>query len=261
MDADPRCPRDEVGSVAAVAVSNQVLRLRAPGRRLEQLPPDPLRRRMAGHVDVHDSAPVVSDEDDRVEGPQHRRLHGKQVDSPDVLRMILEESAPPLGRRAPQHLTPVAMDGARTHREAQRPQLADDANRAPARVLTGESSNQIAQFGIDSRAPWWTATLPRPVTTPGGSMPADHRLRTTQLQVNSPRPPTACDDRPEDAIFVVELRLRLSASVDRELLAQDQILHQQITARAQQPTKQTKQETYVHPHRRPSGRLGLRGHR
>jgi hypothetical protein len=81
-------------------------------------------------------------------------------------------------------------------------------------------------------------------------MPTDHGVGLDELQVNSPRPPTARDGRPEDAIFIAKLRLRLSASVDRELLTQDQILHQQIVARAQRPTEGTKQETYVHPHRR-----------
>ena len=64
-------------------------------------------------------------------------------------------------------------------------------------------------------------------------MPADHGVRLDELEMDAPGSPGAGDDRPEDAIFVAELRLRPSACVDRELLAQDQILHQQIVARAQ----------------------------
>ena len=75
---------------------------------------------MTSHIDVHDPASVVSDEDDRVERLQGHRLNGEEIDSPYLLRMILEEGAPALRWWTAQHLTPVAMDGARTHGEAQR---------------------------------------------------------------------------------------------------------------------------------------------
>ncbi len=91
-------------------------------------------------------------------------------------------------------------------------------------------------------------------------MPADHGVRLNEAEMDAPGLPTAGDDRPEDAIFVAELRLRPPAGVDREPLAQDQILDQQITARAQRLTNEAKKQAHVHPHRRPSGRLASRAH-
>ena len=55
------------------------------------LAPDPLGSRMLGHIDVHDSEPVMRDEDDRVQRPQRDRLHREQVHGPYALRLILEE--------------------------------------------------------------------------------------------------------------------------------------------------------------------------
>ena len=79
-------------------------------------------------------------------------------------------------------------------------------------------------------------------------MPADHGRRLNELEVRSPRVPRTGDRRPEDAVFVTERRTALSAGIHRELLAQHQILHQQIVSRAERSADETEQETQVQSH-------------
>jgi hypothetical protein len=57
----PRPPRD-VAAADGVPVARQVARLPAPGRRLEELPPDPGRGGMGGDVRVHQLAATAADE-------------------------------------------------------------------------------------------------------------------------------------------------------------------------------------------------------
>ena len=53
FDAQSSCPWIEAPSIAAIAIADEVLRLLAPGRSLDQLPPDPLCPGMGGHVQVY----------------------------------------------------------------------------------------------------------------------------------------------------------------------------------------------------------------
>ena len=222
----PLAPRDEVGAVAAVAVSDQVARLAPPGSRLDQLPPDPGGRGMSRHVDVHDAPAVVGDEDHDVERAHSDCLHRKQVDRPDVRRVVPQERTPGLQWRSPSCLIAVAAHGAAAHRESQGAELSDDADRSPTWILARQAHDQLAQLRIDPRtsrpAP---AALPSPVLTPSRAVPADHRLRLHQPQPQAPRRPGARNHRPEQPVFVPQPWSLGLPRVDLELLTQDEILH------------------------------------
>src|SRR5438270_8706711 len=62
--------------------AEQVPRLIAPGRRLDQLAPDPGGRGVGGHVDMHQFAPAVSDEHEYVQCLEGEGGHREQVGGP-----------------------------------------------------------------------------------------------------------------------------------------------------------------------------------
>ena len=67
---------------------DKVLGLATPGRRLDQLLPHPGRGRARGHVEVHDLATIVGDEEEDVESPEPYGLHDEEVSGPDSLELV-----------------------------------------------------------------------------------------------------------------------------------------------------------------------------
>ena len=146
LDPDPSSACDEVPAIATVAVSDEEPWLLIPGRRLDHLLPDPGRVRMLRDVPVADAAPVVVDHDEHVERAEGEGLHREQVSSPDAGRVVAQKRAPRLTRRSPERLLTVAAHGASAHVEAKRTQLADDADGAPPRMLSGDADDQLSQL-------------------------------------------------------------------------------------------------------------------
>jgi hypothetical protein len=97
--------------VATIAVANQIVRLLVPRSRLGKLAPHPFSSRMGGDVGMNQPAAVVSDEEEDVEGLESERLHREEIGRPDVRRVIAQEGAPTLRRRATPVRSPVPSHG------------------------------------------------------------------------------------------------------------------------------------------------------
>ena len=83
--ARPRC---EVRPISTIAIPDEIFRCPAPGRGLEKLTSDPTGRRMSRHMEVHEFAPAMSEEDEHVECLEGEGLDGKQVGGPDLRPVI-----------------------------------------------------------------------------------------------------------------------------------------------------------------------------
>src|SRR6266571_8395912 len=79
-DPDAHSALNEVLAVTAVVVANEIPGLCAPGRRCDDLSPDPLCRRMPRAVDVDDAPATMRDEDQRIYRAEGECLHREQVD-------------------------------------------------------------------------------------------------------------------------------------------------------------------------------------
>jgi hypothetical protein len=64
-DPDTRSALQEVGAVTAIVVANEIPGLCAPGRRFDDLSPDPLCHRMPRDVGVDDAPAAMRDDDQR----------------------------------------------------------------------------------------------------------------------------------------------------------------------------------------------------
>ena len=146
LDPEPSSACDEVSAIATVAVSDEEPRLLTPGGRLDHLPPDPGRDRVLRDGPVPDAAPTMLDHDEHVERAEGEGLHREPVSSPDAGRVVAEKRAPRLARGSPQHLPAVATHGAGADLEAKGTQLADDADGAPPRILSGDADDQLSQL-------------------------------------------------------------------------------------------------------------------
>ena len=120
LDPDRSRPAHAGSAGRAVAVAEQIAGLLPPRRRRQPLTPHPRHRRMCGHVEMHDAAARVRDEEEDVQRLEAARLHGEAVRSPELRAVVGEEASPGLGRRTPQRPPPVAPHRLRAHRVAER---------------------------------------------------------------------------------------------------------------------------------------------
>src|SRR6266487_65526 len=100
VDADAASASAEVTAVNGIAITQQVAWLLSPGRGLDELPPDPGRRGVGRHVDMHQLASTMRDEDQHVQRLEGQRGHGEQIGRPQMMGMVAPERAPGLARRA-----------------------------------------------------------------------------------------------------------------------------------------------------------------
>ena len=91
---------------------------------------------------------------------------------------------------SPQRLPAVAAHGASADLEAKGTQLADDADGAPPRMLSGDADDQLSQLCGNPGSSGAATTLPAPVGAPSRTMPAHHRVRLDHHERASPSGPT-----------------------------------------------------------------------
>src|SRR6266702_8845540 len=78
----------EVTAISGISIVDEVVRLPVPGRRLQELLPDPRRGGTGGDVDVKRLSPLVFDEEEDVEGPEGRGLDDEQICRPALASAI-----------------------------------------------------------------------------------------------------------------------------------------------------------------------------
>ncbi len=120
--AEPSHPRIEVRAINPVPVMNQIPRLPALRRGVQELLPDPRHGWVPGDIEVHQVAACVLDEEQHLE-----RLEGQGLQ--DRLR------------------PPIAPDRSGTNDEAELEQLASNPLGSPQWVLAGHPRDEGASFG------------------------------------------------------------------------------------------------------------------
>ena len=76
----------EVRPISMIAIPDEIARCPAPARGLEKLTSDPTGRRMSRHMEVHEFAPAMSEEDERVECLEGQGLDGEEVGDRELRR-------------------------------------------------------------------------------------------------------------------------------------------------------------------------------
>jgi hypothetical protein len=84
----------EVTAVDGIPVVEEVLRLPAPGRRLQELVPDPGGSRTGGDVEADQFPTFAADEKEDIENPKAGRLDEEEVGRPDATQLVRQEGPP-----------------------------------------------------------------------------------------------------------------------------------------------------------------------
>ena len=198
---------------------------------------------MPRNVPVFDAPLVMADDDLDVECAQGHGLNGEEVRRPDLGRVIAKKRAPDLRREAFSRRVPVAPYRPDADVEPERLQLADETGRAPAGILLCQLSDQGPEVPADpraSRAP--PATAPGPVAPPTGAAPTDDRLWLHEDQRPAPARPAPDQEGPEEPIAQAQRGPTRLPLVDGELLAQRQVLPQQVPAASPGPPQRVSQQ-------------------
>src|SRR6266571_9541467 len=221
----------EVSTVRVVPITDQVLRLTAPGGGFDHLPPDPGRRRARGDLALNQLPALVADEEEHIKGLEADRLHHEQVRRPDALDLIPQKRFPGLSSLPLGAPPSIAANRSIADHDRQLEEFSADALGAPQRVFPRHSSNQLPHFWAQPGPAQPTARPPAPVQAPTPAMPADHRLRLHDPQFASPSlwpdPPHPDQKNP---VSIAQARLRLTAKEHLELVSQDQVLERKVLA-------------------------------
>src|SRR5712691_6467757 len=87
-------PGIEVRAIDPIAVMNQIARLLAVRRGVEELLPDPGHRWVLGDVEIDQVAAGVLDEEQNIERLEGQGLQDEQVHGPDPGDLVVQEGAP-----------------------------------------------------------------------------------------------------------------------------------------------------------------------
>ncbi len=114
-DAQPSGPIAEVGPENAIPIMEQVSRLAAGPRGVEQLLPDHATVGCSVTSEVDEFPASVRDEEEDIERFEGQRLHHEQVGRPDALQFSSQEAAPARTRWSVRPRSTVAADRAGAH--------------------------------------------------------------------------------------------------------------------------------------------------
>ena len=178
---------------------------------------------------MHQLATSVVDDEEDVKHAERGGGDREEVDRGDDLAVVAEERSPALTRRwidwTPGH---EAGDGALGDDEAEFLDLAVNAWRAPRRILGRHPVNESADLGRCAGASSVAPRLPAPVPTEALAMPADDGLGLHDGERLLPSRPAAAQGKPEESIGRAETRSRLLPSEDSKLLAEREVLQDQV---------------------------------
>ena len=195
---------------------------------------------------MQDPAAVVTDHEEDVERPQGTRLHGEKVGRPDFGGMQAQKGPPGGRRRRPD--SAIAIDRCGTHGVPQHSELGCDAAHAPRGILRCQPVNQAARLQIDPHPAGLTApALPAPVSAPDKPMPPDDGRRLNALQMRTPADPVPRRDGPEPAVARLEPRSTSGPFPHRQLLAQNQVLEDQIPSPPAEHSQPDQKQSPIEP--------------
>ncbi len=147
-DAARRRDARERRPILAVAITDEIARPLAEGRRLAQLLGDPGIRRVARDADVHHPARAERDHDESVEGPEEQVGDLQEVAGPGLGGVIAEERRPGLpGAARWTGAAHVPLDRGLGDADTQLQQLPADALGAPQPIRGGHLLNQRDRLG------------------------------------------------------------------------------------------------------------------
>ena len=185
-------------SVGTVIVAHQISRRRCPGKRLGDLPGQPLGGRIPRHLEPQQLSLAMAQDQKRKQEIKGQRRNDAHINCGDRLSVISKKCLPALRRRfrRPHH---VFRDRRLGDFEPEHQKLAMDPGCAPQWVFLAHPSDKIAQLTIDLRPPCPMSGFPAPESFEPGAMPPKDSLRLHhlgQIKQIGPNPRDPYQQRP-----------------------------------------------------------------
>ena len=159
VDAEAFDAPDEVRTIDAIAVPQQIARRGFPWKGVDDLLRRPLSKRVVGDVEVNDTAAIVTKDDEDEQDPERGSRQGEEIDGDQVLDMVVEKA--PLRLRRWFSRRHVLGHGGLGNGYAQLRDFAVYPWRSPQRIGSGNIPDQLAHFRSDARS-----TRPAPPALP-----------------------------------------------------------------------------------------------
>src|SRR5215207_1498294 len=199
------CQTERFGGAAERRVEGRVTVVQEESRggvvreALAKLLAGPRGCRLPRHVEVHDAAPIVGEDDEDEEDPAGECGDCEEVDRDRGAEMVLKEGAPAL-RGWPRSARHLPRNRPLRDLEPQLQQFPMDARRAPEWVRDGHLPDQASDVGADPRPADARARSARPVPRETAAMPGDDRRGSDDHQGRLPVPPCPSQSNPEQPI-------------------------------------------------------------
>ena len=227
--------RNHVSIEFRIAVQDDVTVWTSFRKGLAQLLDDPLRSRVAGHVEVRDPAPSVLDHEEAVEQLKGHRRHREEVEGDDHLAVVPEKRQPAFARVTAAADTPkIPGDGLFRDDVAELQKLAVNLGSAPGRVLFRQAPDQNTNLFGDLRPAALRAGPPPPVEAKPGPVSADDCLGLHDDEDVGPAGPQVMQGGPEEPVERVQGRPRAFSLEDRNLLSEGENFKGGVTSTAKE---------------------------
>ena len=201
---------------------------------LAQLLNKPGTPRLPGHVVMKDTPSIMGDNEEAVKHAEGERGHGKEIHRRDGFPTLAQKGRPSLCRiRIPWRFPHPAQDGPFRNVEAEHLEFAMNPWRAPGWIVRNHAEDEFAEFNADALPAGanWMSREPGPIRLETGPVPLHNGLRLNENQCLPPAGPEAPQYHPEKSLRNGKSRMRMPPLQDSKLLAESEILQQEIAAR------------------------------
>lgn len=210
----------EIIAEDVVAISQHIPWRGVPRESITELLGGPLGGRMGGDAEVKNPAPVVRQHQEDIQDLEPDCRDRKEIDRDHALEVILQESAPRLGRR-PTLTYHVLADTGFPDDNTEFEKFAVNSRRSPERIFPAQPSDQLPDFFRDRRSAGPpTPDLPSPEEPESLAVPGDHSLWLNDDEGGSPIRPQTGKPCPEEAISGRQFRSLHRALENAKLVPQ-----------------------------------------
>jgi hypothetical protein len=230
---------------ARVAIKDQIAGRRVVGKSFAKLLDNPGAVRMLGHVAMKDTSSIVRNDKEAVKHAERQRGHGKEIHRSDGFSMIAQKGRPSLCRFwIPRRFPHPAQHGPFRNVEAKHLQFAMNPWRVPRWVLPNHAEDEFAEFNADALPAGtnWMPRKPGPIQLEAGPVSSHNGLRLNENQCLPPPGPEAPQYHPEKSVGNGKPRMRMPPLQDSKLLAESEILQEQIAARTKESDNRNRQK-------------------
>jgi len=229
----------EVGTELTIVIADDELGPEAEGCGFPELLCRPLRGRVPRDADVHDALGVDVHDEEREDWPKPNVVYLEKIAGPHG--MIAQERVPvlPARRRRIPMITHVPLHGALRDVDSELDKLATNALGAPKPILSGHALNEFDDIGRDARSRrLLRPRLPAPEQAKPFPVPAKHGLGLHEQQRVAPSWKRRYKERDQSAFVAAKNRSLHLPCRHNELLAQKDVLGQQLGPGAQHVSRE-----------------------